>query len=54
MVKRQFFSDYFERELARLRELGSEFASQHPGIAPVLAGPVRILTWSGCWKVSHS
>ena len=29
---------YYQRELSYLRELATEFAAQHPGVAPLLAG----------------
>ena len=30
---------YYQQELARLKELGAEFAERHPALAPMLGGP---------------
>ncbi len=33
------FNKYFQQELSYLRELGAEYAEEHPAVAPMLSGP---------------
>ena len=33
------FSDYYKKELRRLKEVGKEFAAEHPVLASQLASP---------------
>ena len=49
--------EYYNRELAYLREVGAEFAAAFPKVAGAsrcATWTLRILTWSGCWRVSAS